>query len=142
AFERAARDNGITAEIAVTADPETILRSERIVLPGVGAFADCYKGVTTAPGVMEALREAVLQRGKPFLGICVETHLLGERGLEHGTNRGGGWTAGEVDLMKPADATLKIPHMGWNTLSFARDHALFEGIPGGTQGWHAYFVHS
>ncbi len=142
AFERAARESGIAAEIAVTAEPETILRSERIVLPGVGAFADCYKGVTAAAGVMDALREAVLQHGRPFLGICVGMQLLADRGLEHGSHTGLGWVAGEVDVIKPADPALKIPHMGWNTLRFSRNHALFEDIPGGAEGWHAYFVHS
>jgi glutamine amidotransferase len=142
AFERAARESGIAAEIAVTAEPEIVLRSERIVLPGVGAFGDCYKGLTGAPGVIEALREAVLRRGRPFLGICVGMQLLADRGLEHGSHKGLGWIGGEVDVIRPAAPELKIPHMGWNTLHLLRNHALFEGIPSGAEGWHAYFVHS
>ncbi len=141
AFERAARESGIAAEIAVTSDPEAVRRAERIVLPGVGAFSDCYRGLESAAGMMEALREAVLG-GRPFLGICVGMQMLADRGLEHGTHKGLGWIGGEVSLVEPADKTLKVPHMGWNTLSYLREHPLFEGIPGGAQGWHAYFVHS
>jgi imidazole glycerol-phosphate synthase subunit HisH len=142
AFERAARESGMPAEISVTSDPEVVRRAERIVLPGVGAFGDCYRGLEGAPGMMEALREAVLEAGRPFLGICVGMQMLAERGLEHGTHKGLGWIGGEVSLIEPADKALKIPHIGWNTLSHLREHPLFEGIPGGPQGWHAYFVHS
>jgi len=142
AFERAARESGSSDEIAVTADPEAVLRADRIVLPGVGAFGDCYRGLNAAPGMIEALREAVLVRGRPFFGICVGMQMLADRGLEHGVHKGLGWIAGEVDLIRPADKSLKIPHMGWNTLYFSRSHALTEGIPDGPDGWHAYFVHS
>ncbi len=142
AFERAVRESGTPAEISVTSDPEAVRRAERIVLPGVGAFGDCYQGLANVPGMLEALRESVLKEGRPFLGICVGMQLLADRGLEHGEHRGLGWIGGEVSLIEPADKTLKIPHMGWNTLSFFREHPLFEGIPGGGQGWHAYFVHS
>jgi imidazole glycerol-phosphate synthase subunit HisH len=142
AFERAAGESGITATIAVTSEPEDVRRADRIVLPGVGAFGDCYRGLGSAPGMIEALREAVLERGRPFFGICVGMQLLANRGLEHGVHEGLGWIGGEVDLIKPADPALKIPHMGWNTLSFEREHALFRDIPGGVDGWHAYFVHS
>ncbi len=142
AFERAARESGVSAEISVTPDPDTVLRADRIVLPGVGAFGDCYRGLSDTPGMIDALREAVLQRGRPFFGICVGMQLLSDRGLEHGVHQGLGWIGGEVDVVKPSDKTLKIPHMGWNTLSFSRSHALLEGIPGGEEGWHAYFVHS
>ena len=142
AFERAARESGMPAQISVTSDPEVVRRAERIVLPGGGAFGDCYRGLESAPGMMDALREAVLEAGRPFLGICVGRQLLAERGLEHGTHKGLGWIGGEVSLIEPADKALKIPHMGWNTLSYLREHPLFEGIPGGPQGWHAYFVHS
>jgi glutamine amidotransferase len=142
AFERAARESGIAAEISVTSDPEVVRRAERIVLPGVGAFGDCRQGLASVPGMMEALRETVLNAGRPFLGICVGMQLLADRGLEHGEHQGLGWVHGEVSVIEPADKTLKIPHMGWNTLSYLREHPLFEGIPGGPDGWHAYFVHS
>jgi imidazole glycerol-phosphate synthase subunit HisH len=142
AFERAARESGIAAEISVTCDPDTAARADRIVLPGVGAFADCYRGLESASGMIEALSEAVLQRGRPFFGICVGMQMLADRGLEHGEHKGLGWIGGEVSLIEPTDKTLKIPHMGWNTLSYLREHPLFEGIPGGEAGWHAYFVHS
>jgi imidazole glycerol-phosphate synthase subunit HisH len=142
AFERAARESGIAAEILVTADATAIRRADRIVLPGVGAFGDCYRGLDATTGMIEALRDAVLERGRPFFGICVGMQLLADRGLEHGLHRGLGWIPGEVGLIEPADRALKIPHMGWNTLSFLRPHALLDGIPGGPEGWHAYFVHS
>ncbi len=142
AFERAAREGGIPAEIAVTSDPGTVQRADRIVLPGVGAFGDCYRGLENTPGMTGALREAVLERGRPFFGICVGMQLLADRGLEHGTHEGLGWIGGEVSLIQPADKALKVPHMGWNTLSYLHPHPLLEGIPGGPEGWHAYFVHS
>ena len=142
AFERAARESGIAADIAVTSDPATVRRADRVVLPGVGAFGDCYRGLESTSGMIEALREAVFEGGRPFFGICVGMQLLADRGLEHGTHKGLGWIGGEVSLMQPADKTLKVPHMGWNTLTYMRPHPLFEGIPGGAQGWHAYFVHS
>jgi glutamine amidotransferase len=142
AFERAARESGISASIELTSDPDTVLRADRILLPGVGAFADCYNGLASVPGMLDALEEAVLRRGRPFYGICVGMQLLAERGLEHGEHRGLGWIDGEVTLIRPQDPALKVPHMGWNTLNFIREHPLLEGIPGGDQGWHAYFVHS
>ncbi|MGO8951867.1 MAG: imidazole glycerol phosphate synthase subunit HisH [Rhodomicrobium sp.] len=142
AFERAARESGIAAEISVTSDPGTVKRADRIVLPGVGAFGDCYRGLESTPGMAAALQEAVVKGGRPFFGICVGMQLLANRGLEHGTHKGLGWIGGEVSLIQPADKALKVPHMGWNTLSYLRSHPLFEGIPGGPEGWHAYFVHS
>lgn len=142
AFERAALESGLSATIAVTSDPNDIRRADRIILPGVGAFGDCYRGLASASGMIEALREAVFERGRPFFGICVGMQLLADRGLEHGVHQGLGWIEGEVDLIKPSDPALKIPHMGWNTLSFEREHFLFRDIPGGSDGWHAYFVHS
>jgi len=142
ALERAARESGIAAEIAVTSDPGTVKRADRIVLPGVGAFGDCYRGLESTPGMIEALHEAVAANGRPFFGICVGMQLLADRGLEHGIHKGLGWIGGEVSLIQPADKALKVPHMGWNTLSYLRSHPLFEGIPGGPEGWHAYFVHS
>ncbi|MFZ1107903.1 MAG: imidazole glycerol phosphate synthase subunit HisH [Rhodomicrobium sp.] len=139
AFERAAREGGLSTDIVVTGDPEAVRRADRVVLPGVGAFGDCYRGLAGTPGMIEALREAVFRRGRPFFGICVGMQMLADRGLEHGVHKGLGWIAGEVDLIRPSDKSLKIPHMGWNTLSFLREHALIDGIP---EGSHAYFVHS
>jgi len=142
AFERAAREQGSNLTVKVTADPEDVLAAERIVLPGVGAFADCKQGLVRIPGMIEALEGAVHKAGKPFLGICVGLQLMAERGLEHGLTPGLGWIEGEVRAIEPSDPSLKIPHMGWNTLQMARPHALFEGIPTGDEGLNAYFVHS
>jgi glutamine amidotransferase len=142
AFERAARESGLDAPIRVTSDPEVVRRAERLVLPGVGAFADCRRGLLAIDGMVEAMTDAVARRGTPFLGICVGMQLLAERGLEHGVTPGLGWIAGEVGPIEIADPTLKIPHMGWNTLSPSRPHAVLEGIKTGENGQHAYFVHS
>jgi glutamine amidotransferase len=142
AFERAAREHGNRVAIKVTAEPEEVAAATRIVLPGVGAFADCKQGLARIPGMIEALEEAVRERGKPFLGICVGLQLMATRGLEHGSTPGLGWIKGEVRPIAPNDASLKIPHMGWNTLDLAREHALLEGIPTGEEGLNAYFVHS
>jgi glutamine amidotransferase len=142
AFERAAREAGIAQPIIVTSSPEAVARADRIVLPGVGAFADCRRGLDALAGMVDALNDAVRRRGRPFLGICVGMQLMAERGLEHGVTPGLGWIAGEVDKITPADPALKIPHMGWNTLNVVRPHPLLDGIPTGPQGLHAYFVHS
>ena len=142
AFERAARESGSPLKVKVTSDPEDVRAAERIVLPGVGTFADCKQGLVAIPGMIEALEESVRRRGKPFLGICVGLQLMAERGLEHGLTPGLGWIEGEVRAIEPSDPSLKIPHMGWNTLKLAREHALFEGIPTGDRGLNAYFVHS
>jgi len=142
AFERAARDSGSESRIVVTADPDVVRAADRVVLPGVGAFADCRRGLEAVPGLHETLEDVVRGKGRPFLGICVGMQLLASRGLEHGVTEGLGWIAGEVRAIEPKDATLKIPHMGWNTLTVTRDHALLAGLPTGPQGLHAYFVHS
>lgn len=126
-------------EIVTTADPQVVKDAERVVLPGVGAFADCMKGLTAVPGMVEALREKVLKEGAPFLGICVGMQLLATVGVEFGRHAGLGWIAGEVVKITPGDPSLKIPHMGWNELKKVQSHALLEGIPAGS---HAYFVHS
>jgi glutamine amidotransferase len=139
AFERAAREAGIAAEVRVTADADWTLAADRIVLPGVGAFADCRRGLDAAPGMVEALTEAVRRRGRPFLGICVGMQLLATRGLEYETVAGLDWIAGDVAPIRPADPALKIPHMGWNTLEIRRPHPLLDGV---RPGLHAYFVHS
>jgi glutamine amidotransferase len=140
AFERAARDTG--EEIVVTSDPDAVTGAERIVLPGVGAFADCKRGLDAVPGMVEALNEQVIRRGKPFLGICVGCQLIAERGLEKEIVGGLGWIAGDVVEIEPADPTLKVPHMGWNTLAAHREHPLLADIPTGEDGLDAYFVHS
>jgi len=142
AFERAASETGLAGDIRVASDPESVRLAERIVLPGVGAFAECRRGLLALPGLFDALQEAVIERGRPFLGICVGMQLMAARGLEHGETPGLGWIAGDVDAIAPAEPALKIPHMGWNTLDLARDHPIFAGVSTGAQGLHAYFVHS
>ena len=142
AFERAAREAGVAASIAVTADSAAVAKADRIVLPGVGAFADCRRGLDAVPGMVGALDEAVRKRGAPFLGICVGMQLLATRGLEYEVVQGLGWIPGDVKKIAPNDSSLKIPHMGWNTLDVARPHALLNDIPTGPNGLHAYFVHS
>lgn len=142
AFERAAREAGVNGAVQVTADPDVVRRAERIVLPGVGAFADCRAGLDAVTGMVEALTEAVQARGVPFLGICVGMQLLATRGLEYRVTPGLGWIGGDVTLIRPNDPGLKIPHMGWNDLHPQRDHPLIAGLPLGPGGLNAYFVHS
>ncbi|MGP0094858.1 MAG: imidazole glycerol phosphate synthase subunit HisH [Xanthobacteraceae bacterium] len=142
AFERAARETGHDQPILVTRDPDVVRRADRVVLPGVGAFADCRRGLDAVPGMVEALVESVRSNARPFLGICVGMQLMAERGREYEVTEGLGWVAGEVDKIAPADPTLKIPHMGWNTLNERQPHFLLDGIPLGPDGLHAYFVHS
>jgi glutamine amidotransferase len=142
AFERAARESGSALAVKVTAEPEMVLSAERVVLPGVGAFADCKAGLARVSGMIEALEESVKRKGKPFLGICVGLQLMATRGLEHGVTPGLGWVEGEVVAITPSDPALKIPHMGWNTLKLHQKHALFDGIATGEGGLNAYFVHS
>ena len=140
AFERVAREQNYAGAIEVTSDPARVLAAERIVLPGVGAFADCRRGLDAVPGMVAALTEAVQWRGRPFLGICVGMQLMASRGLEHVTTQGLNWIAGDVGVIKPRDASLKIPHMGWNTLKMARPHPVLAHVQG--ENAHAYFVHS
>jgi glutamine amidotransferase len=142
AFERAAKDLDIGQPIIVTRDPDVVAGADRVVLPGVGAFADCRRGLDAVDGMTAALEEAVRQKGRPFFGICVGMQLLAERGREYEVTEGLGWIAGEVDRITPRDPSLKIPHMGWNTLNVVRPHPLLEGLPLGPEGRHAYFVHS
>jgi imidazole glycerol-phosphate synthase subunit HisH len=142
AFERAARESGHAQPIVVTSDPNAVRRADRVVLPGVGAFADCRHGLDAVDGMVDALEETVRQQGRPFLGICVGMQLMAERGLEKTVTKGLGWIAGDVDLIAPTDASLKIPHMGWNTLDELTHHPLLDGIDTGPGGLHAYFVHS
>jgi imidazole glycerol-phosphate synthase subunit HisH len=141
AFERAAAGIATPPQIVVTADPEAVRTAARIVLPGVGAFADCRAGLEAVDGMIEVLNERVLGAGVPFLGICVGMQLMADEGREKATTPGLGWIHGAVERIAPAGG-LKVPHMGWNTLRFERDHPLLAGIPDGPDGLHAYFVHS
>jgi glutamine amidotransferase len=142
AFERAARESQHPEPIVVTNDPDAVARADRIVLPGVGAFADCRRGLDAVGGMVEALEARVRRGGRPFLGICVGMQLMAERGREYEVTPGLGWIAGEVDRIAPSDPGLKIPHMGWNTLNVVEPHPLIDDIPLGPEGLHAYFVHS
>jgi glutamine amidotransferase len=154
AFERAARGScplflwrlfrsvGVGGSIEVTRDPKKVAQADRVVLPGVGAFADCRRGLDAVPGMVEALEDTVRGKGRPFLGICVGMQLMAERGREYVVTDGLGWIKGEVNKIAPSDPALKIPHMGWNTLAARTSHKLLDGIPLGPQGLHAYFVHS
>jgi len=139
AFERAAAEAGTGESILVTADAGRVSAADRVVLPGVGAFGDCKAGLAALDGMIEALEEAVVRRARPFFGICVGMQLMARVGREHGDHEGFGWVDGEVVPIAPGTGHLRIPHMGWNELEFARaDHPVFAGIAGGT---HAYFVH-
>jgi glutamine amidotransferase len=142
AFERAASEAETGQAILVTSDPEAVRRADRVVLPGVGAYADCMAGLQRVDGMIAAMEDSVRKGGKPFLGICVGMQLLSERGYEHQVIEGLGWIEGEVRRIEPFDPSLKIPHMGWNTLNQHQEHPLLNGIPSGKEGWHAYFVHS
>ncbi len=140
AFERCAREAGLAAEIDVTGEAARVAAADKIVLPGVGAFADCKRGLVAVPGMVDTLTEQVIGGGKPFLGICVGMQLMAERGLEHGVYDGLGWITGDIAPMTPDDPALKIPHMGWNELRLRRpEHPVLKGI---ADGDHAYFVHS
>ncbi|MBS0470059.1 MAG: imidazole glycerol phosphate synthase subunit HisH [Proteobacteria bacterium] len=139
ALARVAGERATGQEIVVTSDAALVAKAERIVLPGVGAFADCMSGLQGVPGMVDVLKDAVLQRGVPFLGICVGMQLLASVGREFGDHAGLGWIEGEVVKMTPSDPGLKIPQIGWNELSFRRGHPLFAGL---SDGAHAYFVHS
>lgn len=142
AFERAAREAGLNAEIELTDKADRVATADRIVLPGVGAYADCRQGLDTVPGMHDAIADVVESKGRPFFGICVGMQLMSSRGLEKTVTEGFGWIEGDVVEMTPSDASLKIPQIGWNTLTLNRPHPLFDGIPTGPDGLHAYFVHS
>jgi len=142
AFERAARSLELTDKIEVTRDPEVVYRADRIVLPGVGAYADCRRGLDALDGMVEAMTMAVRDKARPFFGICVGMQLMATRGKEHVTTNGLDWIKGDVVKIAPRDESLKIPHMGWNTLELMREHPVLDGLPLGPAGRHAYFVHS
>lgn len=139
AFERVTIKEELNRAVEVTADPDRVARADHIMLPGVGAFGDCARGLRALPGMIDALEEAVLGKGRPFLGVCVGMQLMATRGLEHGEHAGLGWLDGDVVHIEPSDPVLKVPHMGWNTLDMHRDHPVLDGI---ATGDHAYFVHS
>ena len=126
-------------EIVVTAEPDQVRKADRVVLPGVGAFADCMTGLSAIPGLVEALNRSVIEDAKPFLGICVGMQLMARAGHEFGSHEGLGWIAGDVFAIKPSDPRLKIPHVGWNEVTQVRRHPIFDGLPASA---HAYFVHS
>jgi len=134
AFERQASE-----KVLVTTSPDDVLAADRIVLPGVGAFDDCKQGLAAVDGLMEALECAVIERGRPFLGICVGMQLLATTGLEHGQHAGFGWIAGTVKPICISDKTLKIPHMGWNNLHLRTAHPVLDNLPPDPD---VYFVHS
>jgi len=139
AFERAATEEGISARVEVTADPEAVASADRVVLPGVGAFADCRRGLAAVPGLEAALKDAVIARARPFLGICIGMQLMADRGREFETVDGLGWIGGEVVAIAPRDTAFKIPHIGWNEIEPRAAHPLLTGL--GSVA-HAYFVHS
>lgn len=142
AFERAADIAGIPAIIELVRDPDAVRAADSIVLPGVGAFADCRAGLDAIPGMVEAITDGAIKGGKPFLGICVGMQLMATRGLEKTVSPGFDWIKGDVELMSLDDPLLKIPQIGWNTIHVKHSHPLFAGIPTGSDGLHAYFVHS
>jgi glutamine amidotransferase len=131
---------GDSARVIVTADPDDVRRADRVVLPGVGAFADCKRGLDSLPGMVEALEDAVLRQGKPFLGICVGMQLMASVGVEFGTHKGLDWIKGKVVVLDSADPALRVPQMGWNDLQL-KDIA-HPALAATASGDHAYFVHS
>jgi glutamine amidotransferase len=140
AVERAAAEVSKTMKVEVVSDAASVARAERIVLPGQGAFGECARGVNAVPGLRAALEEAVIEQGRPFLGICVGMQLMATRGIEYGSHDGFGWIPGDVVRIEPGDPALKIPHMGWNDLRIDRsDHPVLKGLATGTD---VYFVHS
>jgi len=139
ALARVASERGTHQDVVVTADADAVAKAERIVLPGVGAFADCMNGLAAVPGMVAALNDAVIARGVPFLGICVGMQLMATVGREFGDHKGLDWIKGEVVRMSPADHTLKIPQIGWNGLTLTRPHPVFAALKNGDD---AYFVHS
>ncbi|MHA1597445.1 MAG: imidazole glycerol phosphate synthase subunit HisH [Alphaproteobacteria bacterium] len=139
AFERASDDLGLGLDVVVSARACDLKAASHIVLPGVGAFGDCKAGLAALDGMIEALEEKVISDGAPFMGICVGMQLMAEAGHEHGNHQGLGWIKGAVEPLRPTDESLKIPHMGWNELTFTEPgHPLFAGLDDGA---HAYFVH-
>ena len=138
ALLRAAAEQPGAGEVVTTSDPDVVAKADRLVLPGVGAFAACMGALEAVSGLRDAIEEAVIGRGRPFLGICVGMQLMAARGLEFGETPGFGWIGGEVRRITPGDARLKVPHMGWNALENVTDHPVFAGL----EGRDVYFTHS
>ena len=138
ALLRAAAERPGAAEVLTSSDPDQVARADRLVLPGVGAFAACMGALEAIDGLREAIDEAVVARGRPFLGVCVGMQLMADRGLEFGETPGFGWIKGDVRRIEPGDARLKVPHMGWNALESVTDHPVFAGL----EGRDVYFTHS
>ncbi len=140
AFERSIADQNLALTVTVTGDARDLGDASHVVLPGVGAFGDCRRGLDALPGMVEALERTIIEKGRPFLGICVGMQLMATTGREHGAHRGLDWIPGDVVLLQPGAAHLKIPHMGWNGLRISDPgHPFFQGIEPDA---HAYFVHS
>lgn len=139
AFERVVADAGLPFTVVTTNDPFHIAQAARLVLPGQGAFGDCMRGLSENRALHDALVDTVQHKKIPFFGICVGMQLLADRGLEHGTHQGLGWIGGDVVRMTPADPSLKIPHMGWNTLAQTQQHPALQHL---MPEDHFYFVHS
>jgi glutamine amidotransferase len=127
------------ARVVVTSDPDAVRNADRVVLPGVGAFADCRRGLVSLPGMVEALEEVALKQARPFLGICVGMQLMASIGVEFGEHKGLDWIRGKVVVLDPADRSLRIPQMGWNNLDLKRVHPALADTRSGD---HTYFVHS
>ena len=138
ALQQAASTLHGSAQVVTTGDPDVVARAERLVLPGVGAFAACMGQIAARPGLREAIEQTVTARGRPFLGVCVGMQLMADRGLEFGTTEGFGWIEGEVKRLQPGDGALKVPHMGWNSLDDVGAHPVFDGL----EGCDLYFTHS
>ena len=140
AFERGVAEGGLSTSVEVSANPDHVRKASHVVLPGVGAFADCRAGLLALDGMADALHEAVQETAKPFLGICVGMQLMATLGLEHGEHVGLGWLNGTVRALEPNDETLKVPHMGWNELELNNAyHPVLDGL---SDRPHFYFVHS
>jgi glutamine amidotransferase len=142
AFERAAKEAGLDTRVVLTDKPDLVAAADKVVLPGVGAYADCRAGLDAISGMNDALRQVVETKARPFLGICVGMQLMSDCGLEKTTTQGFGWIGGDVVQMTPDAPNMKIPQIGWNTLDVAHPHPLLDGIKTGPDGKHAYFVHS
>ena len=138
ALLRAAAERPGAPEVLTTSDPDLVAKADRLVLPGVGAFAACMRAFEAIDGLHEAIEEAVIKRGRPFLGVCVGMQLMADRGLEFGETKGFGWIKGDVRRIEPGDERLKVPHMGWNALENVTDHPVFAGAA----GRDVYFTHS
>lgn len=142
ATQRAARELGGEFDVVVSSDPKDVQNADRVILPGVGAFADCMAGLTAVEGMVEAMHKRVILDAVPFLGICVGMQLLASEGREKVYTHGLDWIPGIVKHIEPNDKMLKVPHMGWNTLNQTNPHQMLDNLDIGPDGLNAYFVHS